>query len=112
MPSKGLDILPGQQTSISVKKTITKRLGEPYNKCINLHKPDDYESLLYKSILSKSIRYSRSYCMDTCFQYKLDKKCKCIASFYPTLSNEPSYCQSVEEINCVYEYFGLYYGKY
>lgn len=111
MPSQGLNILPGQSTSIALKKTITERLGEPYNKCIKkLKSLDDYDSMFYKAIISKNISYSKSCCMDLCFQNEVGKNCGCYFAMLPKISNELIFCNSTEEVICVTRIFSSYYG--
>lgn len=113
MPSQGLDILPSQSTSIALKKTITERLGYPYNECIkNLRKPDDYGSMFYKTILSMNVSYTKSCCMDGCFQNEVAKNCKCFYGQFPRPNTMFNYCKSNDEIICVLNRSELYYGNF
>ena len=111
MPSQGLNILPGQSTSIALKKTITERLGEPYNKCIKkLKSLDDYDSMFYKAIISKNISYSKSCCMDLCFQNEVGQNCSCYFAIYPKISNKIPYCNTSKQLECVNKKFISHYG--
>lgn len=96
IPSNGIDISSGHSTSIAITRTITERLGEPYNKCIkNLNKPEDYDSILYKELLSKNISYSKSLCMDYCFQRVVNEKCGCNVIYIRMASDKYTYCHTM-----------------
>lgn len=49
--TSGIDVAPGLETSISMDRTFTKRLGDPYNKCNN------FVSALYNQTIEKYSQY-------------------------------------------------------
>lgn len=112
MPSQGIDISPGQATSIAINKMFVYDKGIPYNDCLeNLINVDDYDSTFYKAIVGNGVSYRKSCCMDLCFQNEVSKKCSCYYANYAKLSDMFPICNSTQQIDCVLKTFKSHYGK-
>ncbi|XP_033109434.1 amiloride-sensitive sodium channel subunit alpha-like [Anneissia japonica] len=76
---EGLQIPPGYHTSVSITKSVTKRIGSPYNTCVK----DSDESFhnIYSDLYGVS--YSVQTCTKSCYQEKVVERCGCFDSNYP-----------------------------
>ena len=65
--TEGLQTMPSLQI-LRFRKTIEKKLGEPYNQCLKtLEKAEDFESVAFQQVLNNSkYKYSRNNCLDQC----------------------------------------------
>lgn len=98
--NEGFDILPGAETSISIRQDQVNRLGAPYSEC-TLDGGDLGFQLLYNS------SYTQQTCLQSCFQYIMVQNCGCGYYFYP-LPPGMEYCNYNKHPGWGYCYYQLY----
>ena len=64
---------PNLYTDIFVKKFIEKKLGEPYNQCLD--KESKFDSVLFRQTLKKYRIYRQKNCYDICIQNYASSVC-------------------------------------
>ncbi|XP_072410691.1 epithelial sodium channel subunit alpha-like isoform X1 [Chiloscyllium punctatum] len=84
MEDGGFDIRPGLETSISMRKEVVSRLGQPYSDCTE-NGSDVKVHNLYKS------DYTQQTCVRSCFQLTMVSRCGCAYYYYP-LPSGAEYC--------------------
>ena len=65
---------------IELKKTVTNKLGEPYNICDDNTK--DLETPLVKEIASRGSEYSQEACYNLCKLHFMEKSCNCSLPYH------------------------------
>jgi len=58
-----------------MKKTVTERLGKPFNDCIK--KADEFDSALVKEIKQMGSEYRQYFCYRLCQLHYFELQCKC-----------------------------------
>jgi len=58
-----------------VSKTVTDKLGEPYNSCED--NTDELKSPLAKEIEARGSKYSQRLCFNLCILHYVEKECAC-----------------------------------
>jgi len=73
---RGISIAPGFNNEISIKKTFTNKLGEPYNDCIkDVKSIDSFDSDLFRYIIqSTNYSYRQTDCFDYCIGREINKQ--------------------------------------
>ncbi|XP_043538351.1 amiloride-sensitive sodium channel subunit alpha-like isoform X3 [Chiloscyllium plagiosum] len=84
MEDGGFDVRPGLETSISMRKEVVSRLGQPYSDCTE-NGSDVKVHNLYKS------DYTQQTCVRSCFQLTMVSRCGCAYYYYP-LPSGAEYC--------------------
>ncbi|CAI5796938.1 amiloride-sensitive sodium channel subunit alpha [Podarcis lilfordi] len=84
MDDGGFNVRPGVETSISMRKETTNRLGGTYSDCTE-NGSDVPVKILYQS------RYTEQVCIRSCFQNSMVDRCGCGHFFYP-LPTGAVYC--------------------
>ena len=70
---------PGISYTIELKKTVTDKLGEPFNKCDDNTK--DLKTQLAKEIAFRGSEYSQGACYNLCKLHFIEKSCNCSLSY-------------------------------
>jgi hypothetical protein len=91
-----VDISPGKQTNIAIKRTFAYKQPDPYSSCINLA---NFDSALYRSFKESSKIYRQRDCIDLCIQQRIIKNCSCYDLNYRRLFNS-SPCRTRATISC------------
>ncbi|KAJ7317616.1 hypothetical protein JRQ81_003778, partial [Phrynocephalus forsythii] len=76
MDDGGFNVRPGIETSISMKKETTNRLGGSYSDCT-----EDGSDVPVKNLYSS--RYTEQVCIRSCFQNSMVERCGCGHYIYP-----------------------------
>ncbi|KAG8435732.1 hypothetical protein GDO86_013614 [Hymenochirus boettgeri] len=76
MDDNGLNIPPGVETSIGMKKETVNRLGGKYSDC-----SEDGSDIDVKNLFRSE--YTQQVCVRSCFQAKMVARCGCGYAFYP-----------------------------
>uniref|UniRef100_A0A8D0H814 Epithelial sodium channel subunit alpha n=1 Tax=Sphenodon punctatus TaxID=8508 RepID=A0A8D0H814_SPHPU len=84
MDEEGFNVRPGVETSISMRKETTKRLGGSYSDCT-----EDGSDVPVKNLYPS--RYTEQVCIRSCFQNSMVQRCGCAYYFYP-LPPGAAYC--------------------
>ena len=90
-------VKPGEQSLISIKRTLTQKYPHPYSECFDL---TTYSSELYDFILKQNQSYRQRDCFKLCIQKEVIKNCGCYylndlnldENTRPCLSNNESLC--------------------
>ncbi|KAJ6652044.1 hypothetical protein lerEdw1_015474 [Lerista edwardsae] len=99
MDEGGFNVRPGVETSISMRKETTIRLGGSYSDCTEDGK-DVPVKILYPS------RYTAQVCIRSCFQSYMVARCGCGHYFYP-LPPGAVYCDYTKHVAWGYCYYKL-----
>lgn len=72
-----ITLSPGAETNLKVERTFSSRLEAPYSDCKSgLSYPDDYNSFIFKQMVSNSIyKYTQKDCFDLCQTKYIYDKC-------------------------------------
>ncbi|CAM4434869.1 epithelial sodium channel subunit alpha [Caretta caretta] len=98
MDDGGFNVRPGMETSISMRKETTMRLGGSYSDCTE-DGSDVQVQNLYPS------HYTEQVCIRSCFQISMVERCGCAYYFYP-LPSGAEYCDYTKHIawgHCYYK---------
>ncbi|TFK01472.1 claudin-19 [Platysternon megacephalum] len=98
MDDGGFNVRPGIETSISMRKETTMRLGGSYSDCT-----EDGSDVLVQNLYSS--RYTEQVCIRSCFQISMVERCGCAYYFYP-LPSGAEYCDYTKHIawgHCYYK---------
>uniref|UniRef100_A0A914WSP7 EGF-like domain-containing protein n=1 Tax=Plectus sambesii TaxID=2011161 RepID=A0A914WSP7_9BILA len=94
MESISFEASPGYLTSIAVKKSIVKRLKNPYGECtMSDGENTDY---FFEGV------YTKEGCIRTCYQKELKKQCGCMDPRYKT-SSDDQLC-GIDKRTCIEEF--------
>nr|XP_056703913.1 amiloride-sensitive sodium channel subunit alpha [Euleptes europaea] len=99
MDEGGFNVRPGMETSISMRKETTNRLGGSYSDCTE-NGSDVPVKNLYPS------RYTEQVCIRSCFQTIMVERCGCGHYFYP-LPPGAVYCDYTKHSGWGYCYYKL-----
>uniref|UniRef100_A0A8C6Y725 Epithelial sodium channel subunit alpha n=1 Tax=Naja naja TaxID=35670 RepID=A0A8C6Y725_NAJNA len=99
MDEGGFNVRPGIETSISMRKETTQRLGESYSDCT-----EDGSDVPVKNLFPS--RYTEQVCIRSCFQASMVQQCGCGHYFYP-LPRGADYCNSAKHPAWGYCYYKL-----
>ncbi len=87
--NKGVNLKPGQSTSISLMMQTYDRLGSPYKAC---HKKETFE------IDSREFMETSDTCREKCIVDTIRAKCNCTSTFFEDLSiTDHDYCLNLHE---------------
>uniref|UniRef100_A0A8C8S6G3 Epithelial sodium channel subunit alpha n=1 Tax=Pelusios castaneus TaxID=367368 RepID=A0A8C8S6G3_9SAUR len=98
MDDGGFNVRPGIETSISMRKETTVRLGGSYSDCT-----EDGRDVPVQNLYSS--RYTEQVCIRSCFQISMVERCGCAYYFYP-LPSGAEYCDYTKHIawgHCYYK---------
>jgi len=96
--SEGIQIKTGENTFISLKKTLAKIEPYPYGECRDF--TDGFESDLYKFIIKSNKTYRQYDCLNLCIQRIIKMKCNCFYTKYPMyIHAEP--CLNSTALECI-----------
>ena len=83
-----LDVSPGKETNIIVKKTFLNQYPKPYSNCDFDSFTSSFDSVLYRSLVRNNVAYNQQDCYIQCYQKKVEEKCMCsFPSFFPVSLN-------------------------
>uniref|UniRef100_A0A8D2NG47 Epithelial sodium channel subunit alpha n=1 Tax=Zonotrichia albicollis TaxID=44394 RepID=A0A8D2NG47_ZONAL len=99
MDDGGFNVRPGIETSISMRKEITERLGGSYSDCT-----EDGSDVPVQNLYSS--RYTEQVCIRSCFQLNMVERCGCAYYFYP-LPRRAEYCDYTKHKAWGYCYYKL-----
>ncbi|XP_063150772.1 amiloride-sensitive sodium channel subunit alpha [Candoia aspera] len=99
MDEGGFNVRPGIETSISMTKETTQRLGDTYSDCT-----EDGSDVPVKNLFSS--RYTEQVCIRSCFQRSMVERCGCGHYFYP-LPPGAAYCDYTKHVAWGYCYYKL-----
>uniref|UniRef100_A0A6J0UKM8 Epithelial sodium channel subunit alpha n=1 Tax=Pogona vitticeps TaxID=103695 RepID=A0A6J0UKM8_9SAUR len=99
MDDGGFNVRPGIETSISVKKETTNRLGGSYSDCT-----EDGSDVPVKNLYLS--HYTEQVCIRSCFQNSMVEQCGCGHYIYP-LPAGAVYCDYTKHIAWGYCYYKL-----
>ena len=105
--SEGIQIQPGSDTNIAVKRTFSSRQPVPYSQCVDLTQT---ESKIYKYIREATNQsYRQRDCLDLCRQERIIAVCLCYYPKYSMISRaEP--CLNDSQMACVSSQFNFFTG--
>jgi amiloride-sensitive sodium channel subunit alpha len=91
----------GEDTFISLKKTLSQVQPSPYGACNDL---SDFDSDIYKFMVDSNRAYRQYDCLYLCLQQVITKKCGCYYTRYP-MFDQAKACLNKTELNCtnIYE---------
>ncbi|CAF0708133.1 unnamed protein product [Brachionus calyciflorus] len=96
-------INPGEQTTISIYKTIAKQKAYPYSDCEDgTENVDAFDSDLFKDLHRTTFLYSQKLCFELCFHKIMLEKCKCFARLFTTFE-QGSPCLDLFDYSCCLE---------
>ena len=81
----GLNIGPGRKTTVHISNTIRTRLPIPHGNCTvrkHLEKEPVYPNAEETEKEGEAEKYTKSACVDICFQSRIVKKCGCVTSLF------------------------------
>ena len=107
--SEGIQVRMGENTFISLKKTVSKNEPTPYSDCNDLS--DGFESELYKFIIKSKKLYRQSDCFNLCFQRVVTMRCGCFFTKYPMFVQAKP-CLNLTQLECIYIYERGYAQNY
>ena len=102
-PNDYIDLQPGVETNIALKRTIYQHLPYPYTNCIaDLSSNNNEKTKVMQYMFSQLnvISYTYSLCQDIVFSMNLDQVCNCTDKSY-LLTDLPHLCHSSEQIDCL-----------
>nr|XP_003226512.1 PREDICTED: amiloride-sensitive sodium channel subunit alpha isoform X1 [Anolis carolinensis]H9GBX2.1 RecName: Full=Amiloride-sensitive sodium channel subunit alpha; AltName: Full=Alpha-NaCH; AltName: Full=Epithelial Na(+) channel subunit alpha; Short=Alpha-ENaC; AltName: Full=Nonvoltage-gated sodium channel 1 subunit alpha; AltName: Full=SCNEA [Anolis carolinensis] len=99
MDEGGFNVRPGIETSISMRKETTNRLGGTYSDCT-----EDGSDVPVKNLYTS--RYTEQVCIRSCFQNSIVERCGCGHYFYP-LPSGAVYCDYAKHKAWGYCYYKL-----
>ncbi|NXQ44845.1 SCNNA protein, partial [Catharus fuscescens] len=99
MDDGGFNVRPGIETSISMRKEMTVRLGGSYSDCT-----EDGSDVPVQNLYSS--RYTEQVCIRSCFQLNMVERCGCAYYFYP-LPDGAEYCDYTKHKAWGYCYYKL-----
>ncbi|XP_027537125.1 amiloride-sensitive sodium channel subunit alpha isoform X2 [Neopelma chrysocephalum] len=99
MDDGGFNVRPGIETSISMRKEMTVRLGGSYSDCT-----EDGSDVPVQNLFSS--RYTEQVCIRSCFQLNMVERCGCAYYFYP-LPEGAEYCDYTKHVSWGYCYYKL-----
>ncbi|KAM6469236.1 epithelial sodium channel subunit alpha isoform 1-T3 [Liasis olivaceus] len=99
MDEGGFNVRPGIETSISMRKETTQRLGGTYSGCT-----EDGSDVPVKNLFSS--HYTEQVCIRSCFQNSMVEQCGCGHYFYP-LPPGAVYCDYTKHVAWGYCYYKL-----
>ena len=100
-----ISITPSLKSIITIDRTFKFMLPRPYSSCeIDNESPKDFDSHLYKTILHSPYQYSRTFCLQQCFQLHLYKQCQCVSGSLLSLFKYEN-CESGFQYECFDNFF-------
>ena len=96
---------PGISYTIELKKTVTDKLGEPFNKCDDNTK--DLKTQLAKEIAFRGSDYRQEGCYDLCRLHFMEKSCNCSLPYQLGFGgNDTCNIDCIEYIIETFDYIG------
>ena len=107
--NSGLNIQPGFDTYIGVKREFTNKLGSPYSNCLtDLTPPNEYANELFGYFNELNVTYyDQTFCFKMCYQDKLIDSCSCCDIITPSIRNA-SYCSNSSELMCMNNFLAFF----
>ncbi len=99
----GINISPGFETYVGIKRKFINKLSKPYSNCLtDLTNPSNgYAKLLYDYFNEVNVTYyDQDFCYTLCYQDKLIDACSCGDIIAPSLRHA-SFCAKESEIACL-----------
>jgi hypothetical protein len=83
MANEDIKISPGRTNFITVHRTFSEKLGEPYNNC--LKDPEEFQKnkTLIQHLTNSGRSYSQKQCFDLCFNLKYFETNQCDCTYEP-----------------------------
>jgi len=100
------DIGTGLETNIIINRVFIKKQPHPYNNCIK-DGSSSFDSELYRTIITKNITYTQSYCSNLCYQQEIIKRCGCYIKSFDKL-NSLNPCLNQSQLTCVTNLYGKF----
>ena len=98
-PSELINVRAGLETTITIKKTFSHSIPQPYSPCVDL---DSFKSDLYKAIVVDLIKkYRQNDCINLCLQRMIINKCKCFHPRFYKLKSDVRQCRSLSDLECI-----------
>ena len=104
----GVNILPGQSTSCSLRRLFKFNLAKPYSSCVLEH---DYNYDIVDLIAKSPYAYTQRLCIYQCMQKQLIKECNCIDSNQLSLFQDQEPCASKAQRICFDRFLSNYISK-
>jgi hypothetical protein len=98
--SEGIQVKTGEETFISLKKTLSKVQPSPYGACNDL---SDFDSDIYKFMVNSNKTYRQYDCLNLCLQQYITQKCGCYYTRYP-MFDQAKACLNLTQLNCINMY--------
>ena len=101
--NNGIEITPGFETYIGVKRIIKNKLSKPYSNCLNdlNNPPNSYARVLFDYFEQLKVSYyDQNLCYTLCYQDKMIDQCNCSDVLTQKLRNM-TYCVNSSEILCL-----------
>lgn len=90
---------------MTIRKEFSKKLGEPYNRCLEDTKSvDSFDSSLFREILNQNLTYSQKDCLNYLALKEIATKCDCETE----LSKLLEFCV-VKNISCLASIYTTYF---
>ena len=93
----GIHLMPGTNTYISLRKTVSKDMPHPYSNCQHAN---EFKSIFESEFVRYNLTYSQETCMLFCEQKWFYDQCKCLITFIPQIFNANP-CSSAVELQCM-----------
>lgn len=106
----GVNANVGQYTSITISRTFSSRMEQPYSDCIADIDSYAQKSLYVKTILATNYSYKQTQCFDVCLQKYVVKDCGCYSTdspYWDTKNTKP--CELNSEVNCYTSTMAYFY---
>ena len=106
----GIEITPGFETYVGVKREFTNKLSKPYSNCLNdlYNPPNSYAIILFNYFEQLNVSYyDQKLCFTMCYQDKMIDQCNCSDVITPKLRNM-NYCVNSSEILCLNRFKNTY----
>jgi hypothetical protein len=94
--SEGIQVKTGEETFISLKKTLSQVQPSPYGVCNDL---SDFDSDIYKFMVNSNKTYRQYDCLNLCLQQVITKICGCYYTKYP-MFDQAKACLNLTQLNC------------
>ena len=102
-PTQYIDIQPGVEANIALKRSVYQLLPYPYTNCIsdltaNTISQTDVMKYMFTNL--GVITYSHGLCQDLVFSLSLDRTCNCTDKSF-LISDLPRICHTSDQIDCM-----------
>jgi hypothetical protein len=100
--SEGVNIQPGTETNILIKRTFTSKEPQPYTECTDL---DSFSSELYNFMIETNKTYRQIDCINLYLQRMIIENCKCFHTKFKNLFSLTQPCLNLSQYECMTKQF-------